>query len=86
MVEALGDIHSEYMDPETTKKFEDSLHGDFEGIGAEVDKVSLGVEVKRLIKGSPALANDVRPGDIILTANGENLAPLDIYDAIDYIK
>lgn len=74
------------MSPEVTEKFEASLSGDFEGIGAVVEKVPLGVKVERIIKGSPAKAFDIRADDIIISANGTDLADLDIYDAIDHIK
>jgi len=50
MVEALGDKHSEFMNPETNKKFQETLSGDFEGIGAVVEVNPLGVRVDRLIK------------------------------------
>ncbi len=38
MVDALHDKHSEYFNLEETKKFNESISGDFEGIGAVVAK------------------------------------------------
>lgn len=38
MVESLGDRHSEYFDIDETKKFNETISGDFEGIGAVVDE------------------------------------------------
>lgn len=35
---AFGDKHSEYFNPEETKKFNEMLSGDFEGIGAVIEK------------------------------------------------
>ncbi len=86
MVEALWDQHSEYMSPEVREKFEASLSWDFEGIGAVVEKVPLGVKIERIINGSPAKKYGVRSGDIVIKANGVELEELDIYDAIDQIK
>lgn len=86
MVKALGDDHSEYMNPEVTEKFEASLSWDFEGIGAVVEKVPLWVKIERIINGSPAKKYGVRSGDIVVKANGTELESLDIYDAIDKIK
>ncbi len=37
MVDALGDRHSDYFDIDETKKFNETLSGDFQGIGAVVD-------------------------------------------------
>jgi carboxyl-terminal processing protease len=86
MVEALWDRHSEFMSPEITKKFNSTLDGDFEWIGAVVEKVPLWVKVERILKGSPAKKYDVRGWDIIIKANGTELNELDIFDAVDVIK
>lgn len=86
MVDALWDRHSEFMSPETTEKFNQALEGDFEGIGAVVEKVPLGVKIERILKWSPAKKYDVRSGDIIIEANDTPLDSLDIYDAVDAIK
>ena len=86
MVEALWDKHSEFMNPEITEKFNQVLTGDFEWIGAVVEKVPLGVKVERILKWSPAKKFDVRAKDIIIKANGFKLEDLDIYDAVEKIK
>lgn len=86
MVSALGDKHSEFMDPDTNKKFQEALSGDFEGIGAVVEIHPLGVRVDRLIKGSPAKEAGIETDDILVEANGEELQELDLYDAVDKIK
>ncbi len=86
MVDSLGDMHSEYMDPEITEKFNASLNWDFEWIGAVVEKVPMWVLVERIINWSPAKKYGVRSWDIIISANGTELEKLDIYDAIEEIK
>jgi carboxyl-terminal processing protease len=86
MVNALWDRHSEFMNPEITQKFNEVLEGDFEWIGAVVEKVPLWVKIERILKGSPAKKYDVRWWDIIIKANDINLDELDIYDAVDVIK
>ena len=58
-VDALGDKHSEYFNPEETKSFNEMLSGDFEGIGAVVDKNEIGVLVKQVLAGSPAKAGGI---------------------------
>lgn len=74
------------MTPSVHEKFQEALSGDFEGIGAVVEKEPLGVRVERIIKGSPAKKYDVRAKDIIIEANGESLEGLDVYDAVEKIK
>ncbi len=86
MVKALWDKHSEFMNPELTQKFEEALTGDFEWIGAVVEKVPLWVKIERILKGSPAKKYDVRSWDIIIKANESDLEDLDIYDAVEKIK
>ncbi|NDK10057.1 S41 family peptidase [Candidatus Gracilibacteria bacterium] len=86
MVSALGDKHTEFMNPEINKKFNEALSGDFEGIGAVVEKVPLGVLVERILKGSPAKIYDIRAGDIIIQVDGETISELDLYDAVEKIK
>ncbi|MDC0505997.1 S41 family peptidase [Candidatus Gracilibacteria bacterium] len=86
MVDALGDKHSVYLDPEETQSFNNVLSGDFEGIGAVVEKVDLGVIIDRLIKGSPAKLSGLRKGDVVIKANEFELEGLSLYDAVDKIK
>lgn len=86
LVEWLGDKHSEYMTTDEKKRFEDSLSWEFEGIWAIVEEHPLWVEIERVIKWSPALKYGIKSKDILISANGENLQDLDLYDAIELIK
>lgn len=54
LVSGLKDEHSEFMTMDEAKEFDESLGGDFEGIGAVIESVSGGVQVVSLLKGSPA--------------------------------
>ena len=86
LIESIWDKHSEFMTADVTKKFNDALTGDFEWIWAVVKKIPLGIEVERIIKGSPAEKYWVFAKDIILKANWEELIELDLYDALEKIK
>ena len=86
LVEWLWDKHSEYMTIEEKKRFEESLSWDFEWIWAVVEEHPLWVWIQRVIKWSPALKYGIKAQDIIISANGENLQDLDLYDAIELIK
>ena len=86
MVQALGDQHSEFMNLEMYKKFDEALSWDFEWIGAVVEKDPLWVRVERIIKGSPAKKYDVRARDVIIEANGESLQDLEVFEAVEKIK
>lgn len=85
-VNALGDKFSEFMTPEITKQFNDTLAWDFEWIGAVIDEHELWVSVDRVLKGSPALKNGILKGDIIIEANGIVLKWLSTNEAVAHIK
>ena len=86
LVDAMWDRHSEFLTPDEKEDFDAVLSGDFEWIWAVVEKVPIGVEIERIIKGSPAKKYGVRAGDIVLEANGIKLEELSLYDAVDKIK
>lgn len=86
LVESLGDRHTQFFDPTEAKRFQEVLSGDFEGIGAYVDKADFGVYVQQVIAGSPAKEAGVLQGDIILKANGVELKDLALPDAISKIR
>ena len=86
LVDSLWDIHSEYLDPEQTQQFNKMLSGNFEWIGAVVDKVDMGVIIERVLKGSPAKEYGILNWDIVLEANWEKLQELDVYEAVEKIK
>ncbi|HRI35707.1 MAG TPA: PDZ domain-containing protein [bacterium] len=86
MVEGLGDKHTVYFDPKETQSFHESLDGEFEGIGAYVGKNDLGVEVTKVMEGSPALQGDIRAGDVIIKADDTELSGMTVQEAIEYIR
>ncbi len=85
-INALWDKFSEYMVPEITKQFEDTLNWDFEWIGAVIDKHELWIIVDRVLKWSPALNNWILKWDIIIQANETLLKDLTTNEAVKHIK
>lgn len=77
MMEALGDQHSSYMDPEDFKQANESLEGSYEGIGAYVDTTTEFLTVTSPIPGSPAEAAGLLPGDVIVAIDGEDMTGID---------
>ncbi|NDK07728.1 PDZ domain-containing protein [Candidatus Gracilibacteria bacterium] len=86
MVNSLGDKHSEFMNLTEKKAFEETLSGDFDGIGAVVEKTDAGVVVSMVIKDSPAKNSGIIPGDLITKADGQDLKDKNLYDAVKLIK
>ncbi|HMV28287.1 MAG TPA: S41 family peptidase [Anaerolineales bacterium] len=77
MMQALGDQHSSYMDPEDFKQANQSLEGSYEGIGAYVDTTSDYLTITSPIPGSPAEEAGLLPGDKIVAIDGEDMTGID---------
>jgi carboxyl-terminal processing protease len=74
MVEALGDTgHSRFLTPEMLAQEHQLTSGEFEGIGAEVQMKNGHVVIVAPIDGSPAQKAGVKPGDIFVAVNGEDV-------------
>jgi carboxyl-terminal processing protease len=73
MMEALGDKHSSYMDPATYKEANTDLAGQYEGIGAYVDTGGDYLTITSPIPGSPADAAGLRPDDMIIKIDGQDM-------------
>lgn len=86
MVEALWDKHTEFMNADETKSFNEVLAWDFEWIWAIVEKTDIWVKIDRIIKWSPAKNYWLLKDDIITEANGVDLIDLPLFDAVSHIK
>ena len=76
MVASLGDTgHSRFLTPETLASENRAIQGEFEGIGALLNVNEAGNPViLSPMDGSPAQKAGLRPGDIILEVNGEDVS------------
>jgi carboxyl-terminal processing protease len=72
MLEALGDPHTMYMDPQQYSDFTAPLEG-YEGIGAFVDTQGEYLTIVEPIKGAPAEAAGLLPGDQVIAIDGEDM-------------
>ena len=74
MMEALGDQHSSYLDPEMLKRSKALLEGEeYEGIGAWVDPTKDYLTVIGPMPGSPAEKAGLRSGDKVIAIDGEDM-------------
>ena len=74
MMEALGDQHSSYLDPEMLKRSIAMLEGsEYEGIGAWVDPTKDYLTVIGPMPGSPAEKAGLRSGDKVIAIDGEDM-------------
>ncbi len=74
-----ADPHTNYMAPEDKERFDTSMSGKFEGIGARLMKKGDVIEVSELISGGPAWREGkLEAGDLIIKVAQENEDPIDI--------
>ncbi|WP_296313673.1 carboxy terminal-processing peptidase [Winogradskyella sp. UBA3174] len=87
------DPHTFYFAPEDKDRFDVAMSGNFEGIGARLQKKRDGVMVNEIISGGPAWrANELEVGDQILKVRqqdekeGISIVGMRLDDAIKFIK
>jgi carboxyl-terminal processing protease len=86
MVDALGDSgHSRFLNPAMLKAEHNSLNGQFEGIGAEVQEADGHTVIVAPFDASPAQQAGLLPGDVILKVNGEDVSDLPLFQVIQRI-
>ncbi len=77
MVEALGDEHTSYMDPDQYKTMNIEMEGEYEGIGAWVDLSSDYLTIIGPMSGSPAEKAGLQSGDQIIAIDGKDMTGID---------
>jgi len=86
LISAIDDPYTTYMSPEAYKQFVEAVENSFSGIGITVEQVEDGILILSVIKESGAEEAGLKPGDIILEADGHVLAGMDLSEALTYIK
>ncbi len=86
MVASLGDPYTSFLSPEDTAEFEESISGEFEGIGAEIAIRDDNLVVISPIKGSPAELAGLKSGDFIYKVDGEPTIGMSIEEAVTKIR
>lgn len=72
MVRAINDPYTVFMGPDETREFRQSLSGQLQGIGAELGIRDEAIVVLHPLKGSPAEASGLLPGDIIIAVDRQS--------------
>jgi carboxyl-terminal processing protease len=86
IVDSLDDPYSAYISPKEASAFQESVTGEFEGVGMTVEKDERGLRVLEAFEGSPAAAAGIRKGDVILEVDGHSIAGLNSSLATGRIK
>ena len=86
MVDSLEDPYTVFMSPEDTAEFEESINGEFEGIGAEIGIKNEKLTIIAPLKNSPAELAGVRAGDVVAEIDGEPSFGISIQEAVTQIR
>jgi carboxyl-terminal processing protease len=91
-ITAMYDPHTEFFPPVEKKKFDQSMSGQLEGIGARLTTKDEYIKISEIVVGSPSWKQgELKAGDLIMkVAQGEkepvDVVGMDIDEAIELIK
>ena len=87
LVEAAGDPHTAYMDPDETKEFDKSLSGQIGGgIGAEIGLRNNKPTIIKPLENSPAQKAGVKAGEVIIKVNDEASSDWSVEKVVSKIR
>lgn len=87
LVEAAGDPHTAYMDPDETKEFDKSLSGQIGGgIGAEIGLRSNKPTIIKPLENSPAQKAGIKAGEAIVKVNDETSSDWSVEKVVSKIR
>jgi carboxyl-terminal processing protease len=86
VVAKLDDRFSNYFDPDEYKKFKQSQNSEFSGVGLQVAKDPKGLKVEVVYDGSPAKRAGLKAGDVIVAADGRDLAGKSQQDSVALVQ
>lgn len=86
MLARLDDPNTRYLEPAVEESARDSMEGEIQGIGVLVEMVDEQITVVSPFEGSPAERAGIRPGDVLLEADGVDLVGMDLSEAASLIR
>ena len=87
LVEAAGDPHTSYMDPDEAKEFDKSLSGQIGGgIGAEIGLRNNKPTIIKPLENSPAQKAGIKAGEVIVKVNNESSSDWSVDKVVSKIR
>ena len=87
LVEAAGDPHTSYMDPDEAKEFDKSLSGQIGGgIGAEIGLRNNKPTIIKTLENSPAQKAGIKAGEVIVKVNDESSSDWSVDKVVSKIR
>jgi carboxyl-terminal processing protease len=72
------DPYTRFLTPEMLRVYEEQIEGRYTGIGAAIEKRGGRIFFMKVFEGGPAEAAGLKPGDELLSVDGEAVAPLSV--------
>lgn len=86
MVAGLQDQHSQHFTTDQASSFNESVAGNVQGIGVGYSPVEKGAMITKVYDNSPASEAGLQVGDIIVQADGHDLAGVDSDQVKEYVR
>ena len=86
MVQALEEPYSEYLSPEQSQAFDDTVEGSFTGIGVQFMMKDNQATVIAPIDGTPAAKAGIQANDIFVSVDGEPLDGMTSNEVVQLIR
>lgn len=86
LVDSLQDPYSAFFDPRETASFEESISGEFGGVGIDLGEKDGVLTVVAPLANTPAEKAGIQPGDMILKIDDVLTSEISIDEAIDLIR
>jgi carboxyl-terminal processing protease len=86
LLAALGDPYAAYYDAAEFAAFNDTLDGEFSGVGLVLEEAPEGLTVVQVIEGAPAAQAGVEVGERLVAVDGRDVRDLPTDAIIDLVK
>ena len=86
MLKSLGDEYSYFMDETSTENFNTDVNGTYNGVGITIRTDEESTKIISVFEGSPAAKAKVKPDDVVLKVNGQDVSGKDSSEIADMIS
>ena len=86
MINYLDDPYATYFDGTSSTNFNQTLEGNYEGVGIEVTLDNSKVKITKVFADTPAKKAGIKVGDYITKVNGEKVEGKSLSDVVSLIK
>lgn len=86
LTDSVGDSYTAFFQPSEAETFEESLRGEFSGIGAEIGVKDDQLQIIAPLPDTPADRAGVRARDLIVEIDGEESLQMDVGEAVSKIR